>query len=154
MGAQERGLQREYRSDTIAVQWEPEYCIHTANCIRSAPAVFNPNDRPWVHSDQAPADVIATAVLRCPTGALHYRRLDGGAQEPVPAITRALPVPDGPLFLRGAIDLLDDEGNLLRHDTRMALCRCGESRNKPFCDNTHRRSGFRDAGRVSAPAQS
>jgi CDGSH-type Zn-finger protein len=55
-------------------------------------------------------------------------------------------VPDGPLFLRGDIELKDGEGCTIRRDTRMALCRCGQSRNKPFCDNTHRLTGFRDAG--------
>jgi uncharacterized Fe-S cluster protein YjdI/CDGSH-type Zn-finger protein len=151
MGAEERDIRREYRTDAIAVQWEPAFCIHTANCIRSQPDVFDPRDRPWVHIDAAPPDGIAEAVMRCPTGALHFRRLDGGEQEPVLDETWVMPVPDGPLYLRGDIELADDRGEI-RRDTRMALCRCGQSRNKPFCDNTHRLTGFRDSGAIAARA--
>ena len=53
-------------------------------------------------------------------------------------------VRDGPLFVRGDITVTDEAGAIVRHDTRMALCRCGGSANKPFCDDTHRRIGFRD----------
>ena len=149
MGAEERDIRREYRTDEIAVLWEPAYCIHTANCIRSLPHVFNPRDRPWVHVEAASADAIAEAVMRCPTGALHFRRLDGGPQEGVLQDTYILSVPDGPLYLRGEIALEDERGEI-RRDTRMALCRCGKSRNKPFCDNSHRLSGFQDPGAIAA----
>jgi uncharacterized Fe-S cluster protein YjdI/CDGSH-type Zn-finger protein len=149
----ERGPRREYRTDQIAVQWEPEYCIHTANCIRSLPNVFNPRDRPWVHVDQASADAIAEAVLRCPTGALHFRRLDDGPQEDALERSFVRPVRDGPLYVRGDIELQDEQGRTFRHDTRMALCRCGESQRKPFCDNTHRLVGFSDPGRLALSPQ-
>jgi uncharacterized Fe-S cluster protein YjdI/CDGSH-type Zn-finger protein len=149
MGAEERDIRREYRANAIAVLWEPVYCIHAANCIRSQPAVFDPRDRPWVHVEAASADEIAEAVMRCPTGALHFRRLDGGEQEPVLDETWVMPVPDGPLYLRGDIELVDADGEI-RRDTRMALCRCGQSRNKPFCDNSHRFSRFRDPGASAA----
>jgi CDGSH-type Zn-finger protein len=53
-----------------------------------------------------------------------------------------VPVPKGPLFLRGRIQIRDAEERLIREDTRVALCRCGASENKPFCDGSHRRIGF------------
>src|SRR3712207_5702417 len=105
MGAEERHIRREYRTEAIAVEWEPAYCIHTASCIRSQPQVFNPQDRPWVHIEAADADTIAQAVQRCPTGALHFRRLDDGPQEPVPEQTMARTVPNGTLYLRGEVEL-------------------------------------------------
>lgn len=148
MGEEVRDIRREYASDTIAVQWEPAYCIHTANCIRSQPAVFNPADRPWVHIQDGTADAIAQAVMRCPTGALHFRRLDGGPQEQPREETAVISVPNGPLYLRGDIELINDAGETIRHDTRMALCRCGESKSKPFCDNSHRLTGFSDTGAI------
>ncbi|MGH2584540.1 MAG: CDGSH iron-sulfur domain-containing protein [Dehalococcoidia bacterium] len=142
MDEKERGPHREYRTDQIAVQWEPAFCIHTANCIRSLPDVFRPQDRPWVHLDVASADAIAAAVLRCPTGALHFRRLDGGPQERTPAETTVRVVANGPLVLRGDIEIRAGDGETIRRDTRVTLCRCGRSSNKPFCDNTHRLIGF------------
>ncbi len=142
---------REYRTEAIAVSWEPALCIHTTNCIRSLPQVFDPRDRPWVHIDAASADAIATAVMRCPTGALHFRRLDGGPQEPVPEETTVLVVPNGPLYVRGDVEIKAPGGETIRHDTRMALCRCGFSKYKPFCHNTHRLIGFRDTGAIGEP---
>lgn len=136
------GVERVYRTNQIAVYWEPQLCIHTANCIRSQPEVFNPKRRPWVLIDAAPADAVAEAVMRCPTGALRFERLDGAAQEPLPEPPVIEAQPDGPLYLRGRIRIVDEDGRE-RELPRAALCRCGESNNKPFCDNMHLRSGFR-----------
>ena len=139
-------MTREYSTDAIAVQWYAGRCIHSAWCIRSLPQVFNPRDRPWVHIhiEEADADAIAAAVMRCPTGALHFRRLDGGPQEQPPEEPSIQVVPRGPLYVRGDIELLGQGGEVIRRDTRMALCRCGHSASKPFCDNSHLRTGFND----------
>jgi uncharacterized Fe-S cluster protein YjdI len=137
------GVAREYRNDAIAVQWSPEYCIHTGRCIMAQPAVFDPGRRPWVILEGATADDIADAVLRCPTGALHFTRLDDGSQEEPGGETYAVPVKNGPLFVSGPISITDSDGNVVREDTRVALCRCGSSDNKPFCDGTHRTIGFK-----------
>lgn len=52
--------------------------------------------------------------------------------------------PDGPLLVRGPVDLRDDDGNPIEHRRRtVALCRCGLSTIKPFCDGTHKAAGFR-----------
>jgi hypothetical protein len=48
------------------------------NCVRGLPQVFVPEARPWVLVDAADADAVAATIGTCPTGALHYRRLDGG----------------------------------------------------------------------------
>lgn len=142
-------IRREYEGDGIVVVWEPRFCIHTARCIQALPAVFNPRDRPWVHVEQAGADAIADAVSRCPTGALHFRRTDGGPEEAVPEQPQITVRADGPLYVRGRIRLEGDDGALIREDSRVALCRCGASGNKPFCDNSHRAAGFRDRARAT-----
>jgi uncharacterized Fe-S cluster protein YjdI/CDGSH-type Zn-finger protein len=147
--ASQRDVKKEYRTDQIAVSWGPQFCIHSANCIRGVPAVFNPRDRPWVHVDAASADEIARVIMTCPTGALHFERLDDGPQESVPETTTVTVTRDGPLYLHGTIEVRDANGTIIRRDTRMALCRCGQSANKPFCDGSHRTAGFHDAGRVA-----
>ena len=86
---------------------------------------------------------VERADQRCPTGALHFRRLDGGPQEPVPEATTIQERPNGPLFVRGDVTIFGQDHTLVRQDTRVALCRCGASANKPFCDGSHRRVGFR-----------
>lgn len=136
------GVEREYRTSEIVVYWEPALCIHTANCLNALPEVFDVRRRPWVLIDAASADAIAEAVMRCPTGALRFARLDGAAQEPLaePPVIEAQP--DGPLYLRGRVRIVNQDG-AERELPRAALCRCGESNNKPFCDGMHRRIGFR-----------
>jgi uncharacterized Fe-S cluster protein YjdI len=138
---------REYRSGQIAVQWYAERCIHSARCIRAAPGVFDPQRRPWIDLSGAPADLIAEAVERCPTGALHYTRFDGGRPETVPDEPVVSVVRDGPLYVRGDVVITLEDGSVVRHDNRVALCRCGQSKHMPFCDNTHRATGFRDPAR-------
>lgn len=136
------GAERVYRNEKIEVLWEPGLCIHVGNCFRGLPEVFQPQSRPWIKVDAAMPDEIAEVVMTCPTGALHFRRLDGGPQEPQPEETVVNVRPNGPLYLRGRIRIEGSGGRLIREDTRVALCRCGRSQNKPFCDGSHRQVGF------------
>ena len=137
------GVTREYASQEIRVQWYASRCIHSAKCIRALPRVFDPRRRPWVDIDAANADAIADAVLKCPTGALHYERTDGGPAEPVSSEVTVVAVKDGPHFLTGPVKVRSVEGEIIREDSRVALCRCGNSKHLPFCDNTHRAIGFK-----------
>ena len=138
----QRGPTRTYVGEAIEVHWEPRLCIHAKNCVRSLPNVFRADERPWVVADGADADSVAAAVESCPTGALHYHRLDGGPDEEADQETTVEPRPNGPLFVRGRLRVLSADGDVIREDTRAALCRCGASANKPFCDGSHRRIGF------------
>ncbi|MCO5190407.1 MAG: CDGSH iron-sulfur domain-containing protein [Anaerolineae bacterium] len=160
--------EKTYRGNEIDVTYNVRRCIHAAECVRGLSAVFNTQARPWVQPDNASADRVANVVTRCPTGALHFERHDGGPAETVPTQNSILPTPDGPLYIRGDITLELNAGasgdNAREADaveaiqeTRLALCRCGASQNKPYCDNSHRMIGFEDAGEVmdnsaSAPA--
>ena len=134
---------KQYEGDGIEVHWGPKLCIHVSNCVRALPQVFNPNARPWVNADAASADDIAAAIESCPTGALSYTRTDGSPQERPASPTEVQPRPNGPLFVRGDVQMIDAEGNVTRKATRVALCRCGQSSNKPYCDLSHRAAGFR-----------
>jgi hypothetical protein len=99
--------------------------------------VFNREATPWIQPEKGDAESIARVVERCPTGALHYKRLDGGAAEAGDNAMTVTVVADGPLYLRGTIELKNDGGEIIRKDTRLALCRCGKSGNAPFCDGSH-----------------
>jgi CDGSH-type Zn-finger protein/uncharacterized Fe-S cluster protein YjdI len=133
---------RIYRTDDLQVLWDAQRCVHVAACIRALPAVFNPLARPWVRMDGGSTDDIVAAVEACPTGALRYVRAHG-PQEAAPPVTTVVPVSDGPLAMRGDLVIEDVNGVTLTRETRLALCRCGASENKPFCDNAHRRIAFR-----------
>jgi CDGSH-type Zn-finger protein len=60
------------------------------------------------------------------------------------APARITPYRDGPLLVRGPFTLTDQDGTTLEtHQGTIALCRCGRSQRKPFCDGTHNAVGFR-----------
>ena len=135
-----------YTGTAIDVTYDKARCIHVGACIRGLPRVFDPGSRPWVIVGNSTADKIAAAVETCPSGALHYVRKDGGAAE-VPDPENALLVSrDGPLFIRGQLELVRPDGSV-KPETRLTLCRCGASSHKPFCDNSHLAARFRDGGK-------
>jgi uncharacterized Fe-S cluster protein YjdI len=136
-------VRKDYERDGIVVTWDSQYCIHSANCVRGLPQVFDTNRRPWITPDAAAADEIASVIERCPSGALSYRRTDGALQEQAPDEPFVYPIPNGPLYVNAALTIRDEDGNVQREATRMTLCRCGASENKPFCDSSHLRIGFR-----------
>ncbi|HLA64437.1 MAG TPA: CDGSH iron-sulfur domain-containing protein [Rhodothermales bacterium] len=142
--------EKTYPGDGIQVRYGPRRCIHFAACVRGLPGVFDPDRRPWIVPAGADADAVARVVTRCPTGALHYERTDGGPGETTPAVNTVRVAMDGPLYVRGDVTVETPEGFVVLEDTRVALCRCGRSSRKPFCDNSHRSTddseGFIDAG--------
>jgi uncharacterized Fe-S cluster protein YjdI len=146
-------LTREYSTPDISVQWYASRCIHSANCVRALHEVFDPKRRPWIDPTAAPADAIASAVLKCPTGALHFTRHDDGAQETADVPTTLTPIRNGPLYVRGDVEVRGTDGTTLRRDTRISLCRCALAERMPFCDNSCRKAGWREppAGDSSAP---
>ncbi|MGD2045970.1 MAG: CDGSH iron-sulfur domain-containing protein [Gemmatimonadota bacterium] len=133
-----------YAGERVTITYDPLRCIHAGKCVEALGEVFDPNRRPWVDSDAAPPARICEAVMRCPSGALHYERLDGRPAEPMPARNMVTVAPDGPLYARGELEIETADGVVL--ESRAALCRCGESENKPFCDGSHKRIDFKHDG--------
>jgi CDGSH-type Zn-finger protein/uncharacterized Fe-S cluster protein YjdI len=134
---------RRYDGEDITISYDVKRCIHAEECVRGLPRVFDPGRRVWVNATQANAGEIAKTVQRCPTGALHFRRTDGGMEEAIPRCNEVRITPDGPLYFRGELEIHTPTGML--KETRAALCRCGASRNKPFCDNSHEGIAFRSS---------
>lgn len=139
---------RSYESESIVVIWNSELCIHTAKCLKALPEVFDNKARPWVNVEAADADAIARAVESCPTAALTYERRDGAPGEVPDGVTTVVPRPNGPLLVRGSLEVQDVAGDVFLVSPRAALCRCGASQNQPFCDRSHVRVRFRDNPRA------
>ena len=139
------GRTKTYEGDGIVIHFESRRCIHAAECVSSLPGVFNIDTRPWIDATGGGAEEIAEVVQQCPSGALTYERTDGGSPEPVGGnVSSVTIVEDGPLYLHGPVEIVDHEGNTVSVQPRVALCRCGASQNKPFCDNGHLAIGFSD----------
>jgi uncharacterized Fe-S cluster protein YjdI len=141
-----RDVSRSHATDRIEITWEPRICVHVGECFQRLPEVFDPWQRPWVRPEAADPDTLAEVVMECPSGALHFRRLDAGPQEAdlIGDEVELIALADGPMQVRGHAKLVDATGETIREDTRMVLCRCGSSRTKPLCDGTHRVIGFTD----------
>ena len=118
-------------------------CAHAGFCTDELKAVFRQGEEPWIEADGAAAEKIMATIEKCPSGALSYA-VDGVERKekeraPMVTVTR-----DGPYAITGAIELLGvafGEGASKEHYT---LCRCGASRNRPFCDGSHWNAGFHD----------
>lgn len=132
----------QYSGEEIEVSYDVERCIHVRECVRGLPEVFDPDKRPWIDPDNADADELADVITACPTGALHFERTDDGPTETIPDENSVTVAPDGPLYLHGDIEVTTPNDETLLADTRVALCRCGLSDNKPLCDNSHVEADF------------
>lgn len=135
---------KRYESERVAITYSPERCIHAAECVRGLRSVFDPDRRRWIAPSAASPARIVEVVMRCPTGALHAERLDGGPEEPVPARNMVTVIPNGPLYVRGDLEIETPDGAV--RETRAALCRCGASEHRPFCDGSHTEVEFRHDG--------
>ena len=133
---------RTYPTDDLIVEYDAARCIHVKECVKGLPTVFDPDRRPWVDPSLASPEAVEDVIRRCPTGALHYRRKTGESEAPAPT-NEVRMAADGPLYIQGRLEIQTAEGETA-HETRVALCRCGASTNKPYCDNSHAEAGFRD----------
>ena len=138
-------MRKVYRGNDIEVSFDLDICVHVAECLRGQRQVFQLKRRPWILPDLGDADEVAEVVRLCPSGALLYRRLDGEPDEEPDGPTTITPVRDGPLIVRGRIEVRHEDGTV-ETLPRATLCRCGESEHKPFCDNRHIAAGFHAPG--------
>lgn len=139
MASRRRRLQT-YATDAITVTFDPNRCIHAAECIRTAPLVFDSRRLRWIQPELGDPLLIAAAVHKCPTGALAYG-LPNGDREAADA-GEIRPAHDGPIYVRGETRIETEDGRVIAEGLRIALCRCGATKNAPFCDGSHREAGF------------
>ena len=138
-------MRKVYRGRDIEVSFDLDICVHIGECLRGDREVFKLDRRPWILPDSGDADLVAKVVELCPSGALQYRRLDGGHQEEPGPTAKVTPMRDGPLLVTGRVEVKHEDGTL-ETLPRATLCRCGESQHKPFCDNRHLAIGFKAPG--------
>jgi CDGSH-type Zn-finger protein len=132
-----------FKGEKITIHDNRCVCSHDGSCIEDLPSVFVKGRRPWINPDGASVEEIIDAVNNCPSGALSYT-LDGvhyDKQDREPAIKIAK---DGPFEIVGGITLEDDMGSKPLSEEHYVLCRCGASKNKPFCDGSHNAIEFSD----------
>ena len=141
-----RGI--KYSGERLDVFWRGDLCIHIGECGRARGELFTAGRKPWCDPNLATDDEVEDVVKRCPTGALHYQYKDGSGKEEAESENTIHVAYNGPLYVRGDLAIDGVPGAVPGLAFRAALCRCGQSKNKPFCDNSHEDAGFKDYGAV------
>jgi CDGSH-type Zn-finger protein/uncharacterized Fe-S cluster protein YjdI len=125
----------------VTIRFDTKRCIHSRHCVLEAPNVFRANTKgAWIHPEAASLEHIAHVAHNCPSGAITYERHDGGAGERAPDVNVVRVRENGPYAVNAAIALASAT------QTRATLCRCGQSQNKPYCDNSHIKAKFQATG--------
>jgi CDGSH-type Zn-finger protein/uncharacterized Fe-S cluster protein YjdI len=131
-----KNMDRRYVGDAVDITYNIKRCIHAEQCIHHLETVFKKDARPWIDVKGASAQEVMNVVLLCPSGALHAEPKDGTPPEEVAKRNTISLWKDGPLQFAGRLEIRGANIDI-SDETRATLCRCGESRNKPFCDNSH-----------------
>jgi uncharacterized Fe-S cluster protein YjdI/CDGSH-type Zn-finger protein len=130
------------RGEKLELKYEAKLCIHSRFCVTGAPRVFLANVKgPWIHPDEMPVEALVEVAHACPSGAIRYHRLDGAADETAPPVNLVGVREAGPYAFRAQLQI-----NGAPAGFRATLCRCGASKNKPFCDSSHHDIGFNATG--------
>lgn len=127
----------KYKNDDITVSWKPKTCIHAKHCWTNLIQVFNPKNRPWVNMDGATTGRIKKQVEACPSGALSYVSNEKEDLEEAYTETKIEALENGPLLIYGTLKVTNSDGSLEVKNKTTAFCRCGASKNKPYCDGAH-----------------
>ncbi len=155
---------RRYSNEEITVFWKPSKCIHATTCFRELLEVFNPRKRPWINMKGAPTGKIIKVVDKCPTQAISWKwnkDIETSANqvstdnntEITPSDVFAMKednsalitiMKDGPILVEGNFKTISGSGSELHSMKMTSFCRCGNSHNQPYCDGTHRKTGFID----------
>jgi len=143
---------KEFSNGEITVFWQADQCIHSANCVIGLPPVFNTKKRPWINIHASDSKEIMRIIDTCPSRALTYLKstkfVTSKARKTVKKkskFARIQILQNGPALITGNFILRDTKKKKIKISNEVvALCRCGGSRKKPFCDGSHQTIGFTD----------
>lgn len=129
-------------SKRLTLVYEGKRCIHARFCVTGAPKVFIANIQgPWIDPDGIETARLVEIAHACPSGAIRYERRDGEPDETAPPVNLLAVREGGPYAVRGDLSIGGDTTSF-----RATLCRCGASKNKPYCDGSHKEIGFSATG--------
>ncbi len=133
---------QSYEGAKITIHDNRAICAHAGLCTEGLPNVWRMGQEPWIDADAATVDDVIRVIKSCPSGALSYTL----EEETRPADESKAPAvyvtPKGPYVVTGDVELIGSSFDDGADEHRFTLCRCGVSRNKPFCDGSHWNSDF------------
>ena len=134
----------------VTITFDGSKCIHSRGCVLGHPEVYVPNVKgEWIYPDAASAEAVMITALNCPSGAIRVARNDGARNSDVPPLVNTIRVREnGPLAVEAELVI----SGVPQATPRATLCRCGHSKNKPFCDGAHAAINFAASGEPSSKA--
>jgi len=133
----EPGARLNYKGDKIEIHYNKELCTHAAECVSNLPMVFDPKRKPWIDPNQADSDQLKAIIRKCPSGSLSFTERGTETRDFDLKQEKIRIAKDGPYYITGSIPVASTPFKDTASTEHYALCRCGESRNKPFCDGYH-----------------
>jgi uncharacterized Fe-S cluster protein YjdI len=138
---------KEYSNGEVTVVWKPSLCIHSTHCFSGLPEVFQPSERPWVKVDNSTTEKIIEQVKKCPSRALsYYLNADKEQSQTTPENDQPMKIEilkNGPIMIKGKSVVVTPDGKETVKEDMVFLCRCGASKNKPYCDGNHMGISFK-----------
>lgn len=132
----------DYVGKQVTIHDNRGICAHAGICTDRLKQVFRYGQEPWIDPDGASIEEVDSIIQACPSGALSYS-IDGVEKRPdYSGEPRIFVAPGGPYAIKGSIEMDGIEwAEGAQHDC-FDLCRCGQSKNKPFCDGSHSNTEF------------
>lgn len=133
----------DYAGAKITIHDNRSICSHAGICTDELATVFRLGEEPWIDPNGADAEQMIATINKCPSGALSYS-IDGVEHRDEncePSITVAK---NGPYVVTGDLELVGVSLGQDASKEQVTLCRCGGSKNKPFCDGAHWQRNFTD----------
>ena len=134
--------QDSYTGKGITIHDNRSICAHAGYCTDKLADVFRMKQEPWIDPDAAAVEEIIAVIRSCPSGALSYTLVEGSDDSI--AEQGIFVAPNGPYVVSGCPDLEDTLWAEGAQRQKYTLCRCGASKNKPFCDGSHWSVEFKD----------
>jgi len=131
-----------YHTDELVVTFDPNVCAHSGVCLATLPGVFDVSRQRWIDLGQGTTDQVVATVAKCPSGALKSVR--AGQATPTVAVAATVTItalPNASLRVLGPVEVIRENGEKVVKE-KCSLCRCGHTKNAPFCDATHKTIGF------------
>ncbi len=132
-----------YVGQKITIHDNRGICAHAGRCTDGLAAVFHLREEPWIYPDSANVSEIIETIKKCPSGALSYT-VDGTEQRDNDGEPSIFIAPNGPYVVSGSPSLENTESAEGVSKEHFTMCRCGGSKNKPFCDGSHWYNEFTD----------
>lgn len=132
----------------VTIRFDGQRCVHSRNCVLGHPEVFVPNvTGEWIRPDAASAEAVMHVALACPSGAIRVAHNDGSASSDTPPLVNTVRIREnGPLAIEAELQIR----GVPEPTPRATLCRCGQSKRKPYCDGSHVAAGFIASGEPAA----